>query len=86
MSYTEQDLQEAVDKVFEKYDKDRNGILNREEITDMMTASYKRIGRSKPSHAEVTQLFNLYDKNRDEEIQKNELKNILRKSLAGKMK
>ena len=65
MSYTEKDLEEAVGKMFDKFDKDKNGILDREEITNLLTASYKRLGKPKPSHAEVTHLFNLYDKNKD---------------------
>ena len=51
MSYSEKDLETAVEKIFEKFDQDKNGVLDREELTNMMTASYKRLGKSKPSHA-----------------------------------
>ena len=65
MSYTEEDLDIAVKGIFKRFDADRNGVLDREEITTMMTASYERLGRSKPTYAEITNLFNLYDKNKD---------------------
>ena len=50
MSYTEKDFEVTVTKIFEKFDKDKNGALDKEEFNKMLTTFYQRFGKSKPSH------------------------------------
>lgn len=44
MSYTDQQLREAVDAVFEKFDTDGSHTLDRNEVCNLINAALKQMG------------------------------------------
>ena len=51
---------EVMRRAFKSYDKDGNGVLDRDEIIDLLTNHFKEQGiKKKPSMADVDEFFNL---------------------------
>ena len=51
MSFSIQEVDEVVEKLFVKYDKDKNGYLDKGELSEFISATYKKMGRPNPSNA-----------------------------------
>ena len=50
---------EVMRRAFKSYDKDGNGVLDRDEIIDLLTNHFKEQGiKKKPSMADVDEFFN----------------------------
>lgn len=47
MSYNEQQLKEAVNKVFDKYDKDNSGTLDASEVTALINDALAHMGNAR---------------------------------------
>lgn len=80
MSYTEEQLRQAVDQVFLKYDKDQSGFLDFSESTAIVSDALKQMNTQKqPTEQDVRNLLELADENKDNKISKEELFNVFKK-------
>lgn len=74
MSYNEQQLKEAVSKVFDKYDQDKSGFLDASEVTALINDALAHMGNArKATEDEVKKLIGATDKNNDQKISREEL-------------
>ncbi len=82
MSYTDQQLRDAVDAVFGKYDSDNSQSLDASEVTNLINDALKHMKSTRQvSNAEVQQFVAAVDKSGDGKIQKPELFEIFKKVL-----
>lgn len=81
---TDEQLRQAIDAIFNKYDADQSGTLEDNEIFALINDAFKSLGRNKQvSHQEVRQFIQAIDKNGDGKIAKPELFEILKKLING---
>lgn len=67
-------LRQAIDAIFNKYDTDKSGTLEGNEIFLLINDAFKSLGRNREvSQAEVNQFVSAIDKNGDGKIAKSEL-------------
>ena len=77
-------LRQAIDAIFNKYDTDKSGTLQGNEIFLLINDAFKSLGRNRDVKSEeVTQFVKAIDKNGDGKISKNELFEILKKLING---
>ena len=82
MSYSDQQLREAVDAVFGKYDTDKSNSLDANEVYNLINDALAHMNSNKKvSQAEVNQFIAAVDKSGDNKIQKLELYEIFKKVL-----
>lgn len=85
MSYSDEDLRNAVNAVFDAYDKDKSGTLEANEITKLINDALKHMGQGRQvSQTEVNQFIEAVDKNGDGKIAKPELFEIFKRVINGK--
>jgi Ca2+-binding EF-hand superfamily protein len=71
MSYSDDDLRNAVNAVFDAYDADKSGTLEKNEITKLINDALKHMGQDRVvTEPEVQQFINAVDKNGDGKIAK----------------
>jgi len=64
---------EYADAVFDEYDADGNGFLDKNEFAKLVTAVAVKMGATAlPTEAEVTELLRTYDTNKDGKISRDE--------------
>ena len=78
-------------KAFQSYDKDGNGVLDRDEIYDLLTNHFKEQGiKKKPSKADVDEFFASLDDDHSGEVDFEEFKEFMimtmHKGLMGPLK
>jgi len=77
-------LRQAIDAIFNKYDTDNSGTLEDTEIFNLINDAFKSLGRNKQvTQQEVRQFIAAIDKNGDGKIAKPELFEILKKLING---
>jgi Ca2+-binding EF-hand superfamily protein len=77
-------LRQAIDSIFNKYDTDKSGTLEGNEIFSLINDAFKSLGRNRDvKNEEVTQFVKAIDKNGDGKISKPELFEILKKLING---
>jgi len=82
MSYSDQQLRDAVDAVFSKYDADNSNSLDSNEVTNLINDALKHMKANRQvSKTEVEQFVTAVDKSGDGKIQKAELFEIFKKVL-----
>ena len=65
-------------RAFKSYDKDGNGVLDREEIFDLLTNHFKEQGiKKKPTKDDVDKFFEQLDDDHSGEIEFEEFKDFL---------
>lgn len=80
MSYTEEQLKQAVDQIFIKYDKDHSGFLDFSESTQIVYDALKSMNTGRqPTEQDVKDLLDAADENKDQKISKEELLNVFKK-------
>lgn len=85
MSYSDDDLRNAVNAVFDAYDKDKSGTLEIDEVKSLINDALKHMGQNREvTKAEVDQFVAAVDKNSDGKIAKPELFEIFKKVISGK--
>ena len=85
MSYSDDDLRNAVNAVFDAYDKDKSGTLEVDEVRSLINDALKHMGQNREvTKAEVDQFVSAVDKNSDGKIDKPELFEIFKKVISGK--
>lgn len=73
-------------KAFKSYDKDRNGVLDRREIVDLLTNHFKEEGiKRKPCKADVDEFFDNLDEDHSGFIDFNEFKHFLIDNMKRKL-
>ena len=70
MNLNAKDIDDATDKLFDKFDKDKNGYIDRYQLMDFIGSLYKKMGKPNPSAAEINCVLKTYDKNYDGVLQK----------------
>ena len=81
---TDDQLRQAIDAIFSKYDTDKSGTLEGNEIYNLINDAFKSLGRNRQVQpSEVDQFTKAIDKNGDAKISKPELFEILKKLIAG---
>lgn len=79
---TDDQLRQAIDAIFNKYDTDHSGTLEQNEIFQLINDAFKSLGRNREvSVQEVNQFISAIDKNGDGKIAKPELFEILKKLI-----
>lgn len=77
-------LRQAIDAIFNKYDADKSGTLEGGEIFSLINDAFKSLGRNRDVKSdEVSQFVKAIDKNGDGKISKAELFEILKKLING---
>ena len=85
MSYSDDDLRNAVNAVFDAYDKDKSGTLEVDEVRLLINDALKHMGQNREvTKAEVDQFDAAVDKNSDGKIAKPELFEIFKKVISSK--
>ena len=85
MSYSDEDLRNAVNAVFDAYDKDKSGTLEANEITLLINDALKHMNQNRQvTEAEVNQFIAAVDKNNDGKVAKPELFEIFKRVVSGK--
>ena len=76
-------LRQAIDAIFNKYDSDKSGTLEGSEIFSLISDAFKSLGRNRQvKEEEVNQFIKAIDKNGDSKISKVELFEILKKLIS----
>jgi Ca2+-binding EF-hand superfamily protein len=76
-------LRQAIDAIFSKYDQDKSGTLEGTEIFSLINDAFKSLGRNRDVKAdEVNQFIKAIDKNGDGKISKPELFEILKHLIS----
>lgn len=85
MSYSDQQIRDAVNAVFQAYDKDNSGSLDSTEVGSLINDALKHMGNQQRqvTPAEISQFIKAVDVNNDGKIEKNELYDIFKKVLSG---
>ena len=73
MGYTDAQIKELVAKLFQKYDVDKNGVLDKKELMKFISEAYAQMGGKESNSGEVNQILKKYDKNEDQFIDQAEL-------------
>lgn len=69
--HTKEELTSMVDKVFEKYDTNKNGFLELEEFKVLFKDRFGKVSKAKPSFEELfDSVLAKIDKNKDGKISK----------------
>ena len=77
-------LRQAIEAIFSKYDVDKSRTLEGNEIFNLINDAFKSLGRNRQvKEEEVTQFIKAIDKNGDSKISKHELFEILKKLING---
>ena len=84
MSFSEQDLDNLINAIFAKYDVDENTTLDRQQITQLLNDSYKRIGKKEATASQISDIIKKYDKNKDGVINKAQLKEMMKEIMGMK--
>jgi Ca2+-binding EF-hand superfamily protein len=85
MSYSDQQLRDAVDAVFGNYDTDNSGTLESTEVTNLINDALKQMNAGRQvSQQETNQFIKAIDSSGDGRIQKPELLEIFKKVLTHK--
>ncbi len=83
MSYSEKDLEKAVEGVFNSYDTDKSGTLEAQEVTNLINDALKQMKqRKKVTEEEVNQFIRSVDTDKDQKINKKELLEIFKKVVV----
>ena len=83
MSYSDDQLRQAVDAVFAKYDSDNSGTLDSNEVANLINDALKHMGHARQvNQAEINQFIKAVDSSGDGKIAKPELFDIFKKILA----
>jgi len=80
MGYTDQQLKDAVDAVFGKFDTDNSGTLEAAEVASLINAALSQMNAGRQAtQQEIQSLISAVDKNNDGKIAKPELFEIFKR-------
>ncbi len=82
MSYSDQQIRDAVDAVFGQFDKDNSNSLDSKEVFNLINAAFSKMSVNRQvSQDEVNNFVKAVDTSGDGQIQKPELFEIFKKVL-----
>lgn len=85
MSYTDQQIRDAVDAVFNQFDTDKSNSLDNNEVRNLINAALKHMNANRQVSQEETDKFvKAVDSSGDGKIQKPELFEIFKRVLNNK--
>lgn len=71
---TDNQLRQAIDGIFDKYDSDKSGTLEQNEVFSLITDAFKSLDRNRQvTKEDVVKFIKVIDKNGDGKIAKPEL-------------
>lgn len=74
-------------RIFETYDRDRNGLLDSIEVAPMMVDAYRAMNKGfNPSKADVDTYSRILDRNNDGRVTLQDLEDLAIKYLVGEFK
>ena len=76
-SFNEDDVPELIEKIFSKFDDDKNHHFSRMEFPKVVKVLVGMVGAMEPTADDVDDLFNLIDINGDETLDRKELTSLL---------
>lgn len=77
---TEEEIKKAVDATFQKYDVDKNGILEKTEVLPMLQDAVRFLGKSyKVDEFDVQEFIKMADANKNRKLEKKEIYTIFKK-------
>lgn len=77
---SDEQLRQAIDGVFTKYDVDKSNTLDNNELRNVITDAFKQLGQTRSvSDADVKKFVGAVDKNSDGKITKAQLFEIFKK-------
>ena len=80
MGYTDQQLRDAVDAVFSRFDADNSGTLEAGEVANLINAALSQMNAGRQAtQQEIQSLISAVDKNNDGKIAKPELFEIFKR-------
>lgn len=80
MSYSDQDLRNAVDQVFNQFDQDKSHTLDRSEIVKVLNQLFINLKANRQaSQQEVDKFLQLVDTNKDGKLTKMELFEVFKR-------
>ena len=82
MSVSDQQLRAAVDAVFDKFDTDKSGSLDPNEVHNLINAALGHCGKQAISKEQCDQFVQAVDKDGNGKIEKMELYNIFKQALG----
>ena len=82
MSLSDQQLRDAVDAVFDAFDKDKSGALDPPEVFNLINAALQHCGKPQITQDQCNEFVKAVDTSNDGKIQKMELYTIFKKALA----
>jgi Ca2+-binding EF-hand superfamily protein len=83
MSYSPEDIQKAVDSVFEQYDFNRNNLLEINELMAMINSGLRKLNKKAKSNPnDAKEFLAIADINHDDYISRAELLHLFTKILA----
>lgn len=75
------EIQDAVQYIFDFYDKNKDGLLDQNEVKALIENSLKQMGSShKPSNLQILEFINSMDKNNDGKLSKVQLTNAFKRA------
>ena len=85
MSYSDQQIRDAVDAVFKQFDTDNSNSLDQQEVFNLINAALKHMNANRQvSQDEVNKFIKAVDSSGDGKIQKPELFEIFKRVLNNK--
>ena len=78
----EDEIMDIVDNIWDKYDTDRSGKLNRRETLRFMNAFLQSRGQKPTTHLQFSRFFKKFDANGDGQISKGEMAQFVKLFMA----
>lgn len=82
MSYSDEQLRQAVDAVFDKFDTDHSGSLDPQEVHKLINAALSHCGKPEISQEKCMDFIAQVDSSGNRKIEKMELYVIFKKALG----
>ena len=70
----ETEFDKELDEWFAKFDANGNGVLEKSEMKNVITAFFEKIGEAPPTEEKIAELVSKMDTNSDDVVSKEELK------------
>ena len=83
---TDEQLRQAIDGVFNKYDVDKNNTLDEAELKKVLSDAFSQLGATRGvNESDIKKFRSAVDKNNDGKVTKVELFEIFKKLILGSM-
>ena len=74
VGYTEKQIKDSIDYIFQTYDDNKNNLLERSEVHNLVRDALRHIGsKHEPSELQIAEFIQHMDKNNDGQLSRDEL-------------